>query len=81
LENIVVLLQTQGKLNELQPNAIVLENVALMAASQITTICFMHFGNHQIPLQLQTTPPDVYLLLKKIQLFPVPQELQPFQPF
>ena len=49
-----------------------LENVVLMAASQIITVCFTHFGNHRIPLQLQTTPPDFFLLLKKIQLFLVP---------
>ena len=58
---------------------VVLENVVLKAVSQIITVCFTHFGNHRIPLQLQTTPPNFCLLLKKIQLFLVPQELQPFR--
>ena len=57
---------------------VVLENVVLTAASQIITICITYFGNHRIPLLLQTTPPHNYLLLRKIQLFLVPQELQPF---
>ena len=69
--------QTRTKVH----HVVIFENVVLMAASQIITVCITHFDNHRIPLQLQTTPPDFCLLFKKIQLFQMPQELQPFQPF